>query len=129
MPKFYLPGSYTSSMHSMRARTIAALLVAQGNPRFLTNGEMRRDVLTALMSKSAVNYWLNEKGWLEFVRQSGRVKFLRLTPDGIKVCGNSLAGGGEYPATQAEVDAIRRLMLEGGHGYTLKEFVDIKEEC
>jgi hypothetical protein len=63
--QFYLPGDYDSPLTATgRARTIAAFHLAQGDVDVLTNSDMRRDVLTALMSASAVTYWLHDaRGW------------------------------------------------------------------
>jgi hypothetical protein len=65
MPTFFKPGRYENPLTEYgRARTIAAFHLAQGDVDVLASGEMRRDVLTALMSPRAVGYWLNEKEWL-----------------------------------------------------------------
>lgn len=128
MTTFFAPGAYENPLTAEgRARTIAAFYLAQGNPSSLSHGEMRRDVLTALMSPRAVGYWLNDKGWLEFVRKVGRVQILRLTEAGLITCANSVAGGSKVPTTNELVARKRRLMLEGGHGHTSRTFTPLKE--
>ena len=57
MTTFFAPGNYENPLTAGgRARTIAAFHLAQGNTDTLTNAEMRRDVLNALMSPRAVGY-------------------------------------------------------------------------
>lgn len=128
MTTFFAPGTYENPLTAGgRARTIAAFHLAQGNVDTLTNAEMRRDVLNALMSPRAVGYWLNDKGWLELVRKVGRVQIVRLTNDGLRTCANSIAGGSEVPTT-AELVRTRRLqMLQGSHGHTVKTFAPLAE--
>lgn len=109
--EFYIPGSYDSPLTaSGRARTIAAFHLALGDVNTLNRGDMRRDVLTDLMSKSAVNYWLNTQGWLEKSRKIGNIQLLRLTELGLRTCASSLAGGSSVPTTQALVDSWRRTL-------------------
>lgn len=123
MPTFFVPGAYEQRLTPEgRARTIAAFYLAQGDPLVLSRAEMRRDVLTALMSKSAVNYWLNKKEWLEIARKVGRVQLLRLTDDGMRICANSAAGGSDTPTTPELIYAKRRVMQEGGSGHVEKLF-------
>ncbi len=110
-----------------RARTIAAFYLAQGDPSTLSDAEMRRDVLTALMSKRAVDYWLNQQQWLELVRMVGRVQILRLTDEGLRTCSSSAAGGSATPTTPELIEAKRRGMREGGRGYTEQTFPHLPE--
>lgn len=88
---------------------------------------MRRDVLTALMSASAVGYWLNQREWLEHVRKVGRVEILRLTDDGLRACANSAAGGSDTPTTPELIAAKRRVMQEGGRGHVERLFPPLPE--
>jgi len=126
MPTFFVPGSYENPLTPEgRARTIAAFYLAQGNPHALGGGEMRRDVLRALMSPSAIDYWLNQKEWLEVVRTVGRIQILRLTDDGLRTCANSAAGGSDTPTSPELIAARRRLMLEGGRDHTERTFPEI----
>lgn len=126
MTTVFVPGSYESPLTaSGRARTIAAFHIAQENAEILTKMEMRRDVLTALMSPRAVGYWLNEKKWLEFVRKVGRVQIVRLTTEGLLTCANSMAGGSEVPTTPELVSSKRKQMLQGHHGYIAKTFAPL----
>ncbi len=123
MPTFFAPEAYENPLTpGGRARTIAAFYLAQGEPPELSNAEMRRDVLTALMSPSAIGYWLNQQQWLEWVRTVGRVQILRLTDDGLRTCSNSAAGGSGTPTSRELVDEKRRLMREGGRGHTERIF-------
>ena len=78
--------------------------------------EMRRDVLTALMSKSAVGYWLNQREWLEPVRKVERVQMLRLTDKGLGTCASSAAGGSDTRTSAGLISAKRHVMKEGGRG-------------
>ena len=126
MTIFFAPGTYENPLTaSGRARTIAAFHLAQGNADTLTTAEMRRDVLTALMSPRAIGYWLNDKEWLEPVRKVGRVQLVRLTDDGLRTCANSIAGGSEVPTTPELVQTRRIQMLQGSHGHTAKTFVPL----
>jgi hypothetical protein len=128
MTTFFAPGTYENPLTAGgRARTIAAFHLAQGNADTLTKAEMRRDVLTALMSPRAVGYWLNDKNWLEFVRKVGRVQIVRLTNDGLRTCANSIVGGSEVPTTPELVHARRLQMLQGSHGHTAKTFAPLAE--
>lgn len=120
---FFVPGQYENPLtESGRGRTIAAFHLAQGDVDFITNVEMRRDVLSALMSPRAVSYWLNDKGWLERSRKVGRIELLRLTDDGLRTCANSLAGGSEVSTTLEIVASKRKQMLTGGNGGKEKVF-------
>lgn len=128
MPTFFAPSAYVNPLTPEgRARTIAAFYQAQGNPSTLSDAEMRRDVLTALMSKRAVDYWLNQQQWLELVRKVGRVQILRLTDEGLRTCSSSAAGGSATPTTPELIEANRRGMREGGHGYTEQTFPHLPE--
>ena len=125
--RVFIPGTYENPLtEAGRARSIAACLVAQGNVAEIGHGEMRRDVLTALMSPSAVNYWLNSKGWFEKSRKIGSIQLVRLTDDGIRTCNNSIAGGSDVPTTRELVETKRRQMLEGGSGLSEKLFKDLR---
>jgi hypothetical protein len=77
---------------------------------------MRRDVLNDLMSKSAVNYWLNTQGWLEKSRKAGNVQLVHLTDAGLRTCANSIAGGSNVPTTKSLVDSWRRKLVQGDSG-------------
>ena len=124
--EYFLPGNYESFLTaSGRGRTIAAFHVAQGNGDKLSDGDMRRDVLTSLMSSSAVNYWLNEKGWLEKGRKVGRVQMLKLTSTGFATCAASVSGGSAVPTTRAIVDTWRDIMLNGRQGLEKKSFLPL----
>ena len=128
MTTFFAPGVYENPLTAGgRARTIAAFHLAQGNADTLTNTEMRRDVLNALMSPRAVGYWLNDKQWLEPVRKVGRVQVVRLTSDGLRTCANSIAGGSEVPTTPELVQTRRLQMLKGSHGHKAKTFGPLAE--
>lgn len=128
MPTFFVPSAYENPLTPEgRARTIAAFYLAQGDPAALSGAEMRRDVLTALMSASAIGYWLNQQEWLERVRKVGRVEFLRLTDDGLRTCANSAAGGSNTPTTPELIDAKRRVMREGGRGHSERLFPPLSE--
>jgi hypothetical protein len=128
MTTFFAPGTYENPLTAGgRARTIAAFHLAQGNADTLTKAEMRKDVLTALMSTSAVGYWLNNRKWLEPVRKVGRVQLVRLTNDGLRTCANSIAGGSEVPTTPELVQSRRLQMLQGCHGHTAKTFAPLAE--
>lgn len=128
MTTFFAPGTYENPLTAGgRARTIAAFHLAQGNVDTLTNAEMRRDVLNALMSPRAVGYWLNDKGWLELVRKVGRFQIVRLTNDGLRTCANSIAGGSEVPTTPELVRTRRLQMLQGSQGHTVKTFAPLAE--
>jgi hypothetical protein len=106
----------------MRGRTIAAFHVAQSNVDELTAAEMRRDVLSFLMSTSAVNYWLNTSGRLEKTRKQGGVQLLRLTDRGLRICADSIRGYGDTPTTPSAVAHFRHLMLSGRTGWLSKTF-------
>lgn len=78
----YAPGDVDRSM------TIAAFYVAQGVPSeayapvmLPSVNPMRRDVVTFLASKSAVNHWLHTTNRLE--KCPSDVKWLQLTNDGL----------------------------------------------
>ncbi len=130
MPTLFIPNSYENPLTPEgRARTIAAFYLAQGDPLALSNAEMRRDILTALMSTSAIGYWLRQKDWLEVVRKVGRVQILRLTDDGLRTCANSAAGGSDTPTTSELIFAKRRIMREGGHGHTERQFSPLPNEA
>jgi hypothetical protein len=123
MPTFFAPEAYENPLTPAgHARTIAAFYLAQGEPTELSDAEMRRDVLTALMSPSAIGYWLNQRHWLERVRTVGRVQILTLTDDGLRTCANSAAGGSDTPTSRELVAEKRRLMREGGRGHTERVF-------
>lgn len=125
--KFFIPGQYENPLTSAgRARTIAALHLAQGDLKTLTNAEMRRDVLSALMSPSAVSYWLNTKGWLEKTKKVGKVQLLRLTDDGLRTCANSIAGGSEVPTTPELVARKLLEMTSGGNGHCERVFTPLQ---
>lgn len=125
--RFFILGKYENPLSEVgRGRTIAALRLAQGDVTVLTNAEMRRDVLSTLMSPSAVSYWLN-KGWIVKSRKVGTIQMVRLTAEGEKTCSNSLAGGSEVPTTLEIVAAKRKQMVLGGGGMQEKIFVDLKE--
>lgn len=127
--KVFVPGTYENPLSETgRARSIAACLIAQGNVTALSGSEMRRDVLTALMSPRAVGYWLNDKGWLEKTRKVGSVQLVRLTDAGIRTCMNSLAGGSDVPTTQELVALKRSEMLEGGASLAQKCFQPLQDE-
>lgn len=121
--EFFVPGNYDSPLTaSGRARTIAAFHLALGDVDTLTREDMRRDVLNDLMSKSAVSYWLNEKGWLEKSRKVGSVQLLRLTDTGLRTCANSIAGGSNVPTTKLLVNSWRQLLRQGGSGCEKKSY-------
>lgn len=127
MSTFFIPGLYENPLTPEgRARTIAAFYLAQGNPSVLGSGEMRRDILRALMSPNAINYWLNQKEWLEVVRTVGRIQILRLTDDGLRTCTNNAAGGSDTPTTPELIESRKPLMLEGGYGHTERTFPELK---
>lgn len=129
LTEFYLAGNYENPLTALgRARTIAALFLAQGNVEELGNGEMRRDVLNALMSPRAVGYWLNDMGWLEKTRKVGRVQLLRLTRAGLQTCNSSIHGGSHVPTTSTLVQQWRRDLLNGKPGFQRKEFPQINVE-
>lgn len=124
--RFFIPGKYENPLtESGRGRTIAALRLAQGDVPALTNAEMRRDVLSALMSPRAVSYWLNEKGWLEKTKMVGDVQLIRLTDSGLVTCANCLAGGSEVPTTSKIVADKRKQMMLGGAGTKERTFADL----
>lgn len=128
MPTFFVPSAYESPLTPEgRARTIAAFYLAQGDPLVLSGAAMRRDVLTALMSKSAIGYWLNQKEWLERIHKVGGVQLLRLTDDGLRTCANSAAGGSDTPTTPELIAAKRRAMREGGGGHVERLFPSLPD--
>lgn len=130
MPTFFVPGSYENPLTPEgRARTIAAFYLAQGNPSELGHAEMRRDILRALMSPSAVNYWLNQRGWLEVVRTVGKVQILRLNDDGIRTCINSAAGASDTPTYPELIESKKAIMLNGGRGHTERVFPNLPTEA
>lgn len=119
----YSPGGYDSpESGNMRGRTIAAFHVAQSNADELTAIEMRRDVLSFLMSPKAVDYWLNTCGRLEKFGVLGRVQLLRLTDRGLRICADSIRGHGDRPTTPAAVNDFRNAMLSGRTGWESKTF-------
>lgn len=121
--EFFIPGDYDSPLTaSGRGRTIAAFHLALGDVDILTQGEMRRDILNGLMSKSAVNYWLNTQELLEKSRKLGNIQLLRLTDAGLNTCTNSVAGGSNVPTTKSLVDEWRKKLREGGSGYEKKTY-------
>lgn len=125
--KFFIPGKYENPLtESGRGRTIAAFRLAQGDVTVLTNAEMRRDVLSGLLSPSAVSYWLNNKGWLEKSKKIGSVQLLRLTDAGFLTCANSLAGGSSVPTTSEIVASKRKQMMLGGAGSKERIFADLQ---
>lgn len=82
--------------------TIAAFHVAQDSET-LSSAPMRRDVLTHLMSSSAVNYWKNTKHWLESCGKHPNGKnLLRLTSSGLSTCQARVSGGAATP-TRPEI--------------------------
>ena len=103
--------------------TIAAFYVAQ-NSETLTPAPMRRDVLTHLMSSSAVNYWKNTKGWLEACGKHPNGKnLLRLTPSGLATCQARVRGQASTPTSPAIVRKWINDMRTGQGTATLaKEF-------
>lgn len=103
--------------------TIAAFHVAQ-NTDTLTSAPMRRDVLTHLMSSSAVNYWKNTKHWLEECGKHPNGKNLvRLTPSGLATCQARVRGHAATPTTPAIVRRWVNDMRTGQGAATLaKEF-------
>jgi hypothetical protein len=120
LTEFFAPGEYEVPLTaSGRARTIAAFHVAEGDKQRLSQTEMRRDVLTILMSPSAVQYWLS-RGWLEKTRKLGRIQLLRLTDKGAITCTNGLNGGGDYPTTPELVSLWRSRMKFGAPGFEKK---------
>ncbi len=130
MPTFFAPRQYENPLTEQgRARTIAALHLAQGSTIELTSAEMRRDVLNRLMSPRAVSYWLNDKEWLNFSRRIGRVELLCLTDAGLRTCANSIAGGSEVPTTPELVASRRHLMLLGGSGHDEVSFAPLPGEA
>ena len=121
--EYFIPGNYDSPLTaSGRGRTIAAFHLALGDIDTLTKGDMRRDVLNDLMSKSAVNYWLNTQGWLEKSRKIGNIQLLRLTDAGLRTCANSVAGGSNVPTAKSLVDSWRKTLREGGSGCQKKTY-------
>ncbi|MGQ0699325.1 MAG: hypothetical protein ACT4PZ_13900 [Panacagrimonas sp.] len=105
-----------------RGRTIAAFHVAQGSDELSLDIDMRRDVLTFLMSAKAVSYWLNEKKWLKLAREEGRLKFLTLTFEGRAECRASLRGAAAVRTTQPYVDDWKLRMRDGKQMECRKEF-------
>lgn len=121
-------GQYQTPFSSNgRARTIAAIQLAQGNPPAISHAEMRRDVLTGLTSTSAVAYWLNKKAWLERTRKIGKVQLLRLTDAGYRECLTSLAGGSAFPTTARQVAVWQHRMLDATPGSARLVFKALSE--
>lgn len=122
--EFYLPGKYEISDHAnMRARTIAAFHLLQGDVETLSiDIEMRRDILNKLMSPSAVNYWLNDKDWLQKGQKVGRIQLLKLTSKGVSVCKNSVAGGSDTPTTQEHVTNWVKKLKSGSPSFKKETF-------
>lgn len=110
-----------------RGGTIAAFHVAQSSSE-ITAAEMRRDILTFLMSPRAISYWLNEKKWLKKCKKVGRVEILQLTSEGLLTCINSLNGGADVSTSRIIVDRWVRYMCSGesGEGSIRKEFLSLK---
>lgn len=128
LTEFYIPHNYDNPLTpSGRGRTIAAFRLAQSDVTVLSPAEMRRDVLTALMSTSAVNYWLNTQKWLERTRKAGRVQLVRLTEAGLISCANSIAGGGTVSTTPELVTMWVDRMKNGYAGYEKKVFAELHE--
>jgi hypothetical protein len=124
--EFHVPGEYDSPLTaSGRARTIASFHLAQGDADILTKAEMRRDVLNALMSPTAVSYWLGTQEWLEKTRKVGNVQLLRLTDTGLATCANSVNGGSNVPTTPELVSRWRGRMKRGASGHKRTEFKPI----
>lgn len=120
---FYSVGQYNTpfTQHD-RDRTVAAIYLAQGASK-LGYGPMRRDVLTFLMSPTAVGYWLNTKGWFEKCGSVGKVQLLRLTPAGISQCG-SISG------PSANVRAwMQRMLHPANRSATVKSFEPLSFIC
>lgn len=129
--EFFVPGEYESPLTANgRARTIAALHLAQGDVEVLGKSEMRRDVLNALMSPSAVSYWLGTQGWLEKTRKVGSVQLVRLTDSGLSTCANSVNGGSNVPTTPELVLRWRERMKQGAAKFERKVFkaIDMRSE-
>ena len=114
MPNFtlYSSGTYENPLTEIgRGRTIASFHIAQGS-NHLTVAEMRRDVLTFLMSPTAVGYWLRKR-WIEKCGKIGRTEILRLTADGIRVCRDSLSGRAAVNTSQPIVSNWILRMQQG----------------
>lgn len=128
--EFFLPGDYENPLTlSGRGRTVTAFHLAQGDADTLSKTiEMRRDVLTRLMSSSAVNYWLNAKNWLAKNRTVDKVQLLVLTSKGLITCRNSLAGGADVPTTKELVALWRDRMKNGAPGYEKVVFQQLYDE-
>ena len=125
MPIYHAPRQYEQHLTSSgRARTIAAFHIAQGDVDRLGTSDMRRDVLLILMSKSAINHWLDQK-WLERSGSIGKIKMLRLTSMGLQTCSNSLSGLAHVNTDPESVANKRRLMTQGGSGHTKTELPDL----
>ncbi|WP_324733399.1 hypothetical protein [Pseudomonas paeninsulae] len=125
--EFYAPGDYGNPFAGTdRSRTISALYIAQGDVGNLSKKEMRRDVLTKLMSPSAVNYWLNEKGWLEKTRKIGRIQLLRLTTSGLSTCSISIGGLGTSQANN-EISEWRRKIKYGAPLFKKVHFAQLED--
>lgn len=94
-------------------RTVAAFHVALGS-RTLSGAPMRRDVLTFLMSPSAVNYWKNTKGWLEDCgKHSSGKNLLRLTSSGLAECRARVRGEAASPTSDEIVQSWIDIMRNG----------------
>tara|TARA_R110001583_G_scaffold193035_1_gene360434 strand:+ start:1851 stop:2252 length:402 start_codon:yes stop_codon:yes gene_type:complete len=128
--EFYIPSKYDNPLSaSGRGRTIAAFHLLQDNSDVLTKDkEMRRDILSKLMSPSAVNYWLNEKNWLEKGNKIGRVQLLKLTSKGISVCRNSASGGSDTPTTKELITNWRNKLTNGAPSLTKSIFPPVVDE-
>lgn len=125
MPTYYVPGKYENPLTADgRARTIAAFHLAQGNVDNLSDAEMRGDVLSKLMSPTAIGWWL-KKNWLVVSRKIGRVRLLRLTSLGLQTCSNSLSGLADTNTTASLVLDKRHIMSLGGPNHTRTEFAEL----
>lgn len=125
---FHIPGEYENPLTpSGRGRTIAAFHLAQGDVDELAKTDMRRDILTKLMSSSAVNYWLNTQGWLEKSKKVGKIQLLKLTSKGLVTCRNSLAGGADVPTTKELVQGWRTRMKNGAASFSCIQFPPLPE--
>ena len=124
MPNFtlYSSGTYENPVTEIgRGRTIASFHIAQ-NSNHLTAAEMRRDVLTFLMSPTAVGYWLRKR-WIEKCGKIGRTEILRLTADGIRMCRDSLSGNAAVNTSQQIVSNwILRMQQGDSVAHMAREF-------
>lgn len=120
---FWSMNNYENPLTAIgRGRTIAALLTAQGSDELSVDIEMRRDLLTFLMSPKAVSYWLNDKKLLQVTRKKGKLQFLKLTFEGRSECRASLQGGAAVTTTQAYVDDWKSRMRNGQRMERSKDF-------